>query len=230
MTKPRLDLTTSSINFSKSLIDFPLTGALVDAGQENYKWLIRERIDEGSFNACRDLAASLAYPNEEGMKLQAAIETADQQILQQLKRAPLKLVVSGSLGRLVGRNPETSYIVTTVSALTQYHDPEYVTDALCSMILDKGGHEKEVSLKYDVQRAPIKAVISKIVDSVYLNVVNAGQTLPRLPEKLQSLHKHLLDDKTFAAIVKGRGQCRGSQPTLASLPVRCPARAAKAAA
>jgi hypothetical protein len=210
MTKPRLDLTTSSINFSKSLIDFPLTGALVDAGQETYKWLIRERIDEGSFNACRDLAASLAYPNEEGMKLQAAIETADRQILQQLKRAPLKLVVSGSLGRLVGRNPETAYIVTTVSALTQYHDPEYATDALCSMILDKGGHEKEVSLKYDVQRAPIKAVISKIVDSVYVNVVNAGQTLPRLPEKLQSLHKHLLDDRTFAAIVMGIQKTEGN--------------------
>lgn len=209
MAKQRLDLTTSTINLTKALIDFPLTGTLADAGQETYKWLIRERINEASFNACRDLAASLAYPNEEGMRLQKDIDTKDLQILKQLKKAPLRLVVSGSLGRLVGRNPETSYIVTTVSALTRYHEPEFVTEALCSMILDSGGHEKEVSLRYDIHRAPIKAVVSKIVDSVYVNVVNAGQTLPGLPKELNHLHKHLLDDKTFAGIVMGVQKTNG---------------------
>ncbi|KAL9067198.1 MAG: hypothetical protein Q9157_006890 [Trypethelium eluteriae] len=209
MAKPNLDISASSLNLVRALIDFPLTGSLAEAGQETYKWLVRQSIDEAGFNACRDLAASLAYPNESGMELQKHIEAADRQILKQLKKAPLQLVVSGSLGRLIGRDPETVYIVTTVSTMTRYRDPESVASMLCSMILDRGGHEKEVAFRYDIHRAPMKAIISKIVDSVYINVVNTGKNLPDLPEELRQFHKHLLDDRTFAGIVMGVQRAEG---------------------
>lgn len=94
-------------------------------------------------------------------------------------------------------------MVSTVAALTKFHKPEFATDALCSMILDRRGHERSVSLRYNVQRSPVKAVISKIVDSIYLNVVNAGHDLGGLPVELGHLHPHLLDDLTFAGIVMG---------------------------
>ncbi|KAI9712374.1 MAG: hypothetical protein M1820_001587 [Bogoriella megaspora] len=183
MSKARLDIASSSMNLTKALIDFPLSGSLAEAGQETYKWLIRERVDQASFNTCRDLAASLAYSNESGMVLQKRIDAADQQIVNQVKKAPLRLVVSGSPGRLIDRNPETLYIVTIVSTLTRYRDPKF--------------------------RAPIKAVVSQIVQSVYVNAVNAGKTLPDLPGELLGLHQHLLDDKTFAGIVMGIQRAEG---------------------
>ncbi|KAL1615322.1 hypothetical protein SLS54_009103 [Diplodia seriata] len=71
------------------------------------------------------------------------------------------------------------------------------------MMLDQGGHENGVSMKYYVQRAPILAVMSKIVESIYVNVVNAGHDLKSLPEELGNLHHHYLDDRTLAGIIMG---------------------------
>jgi hypothetical protein len=99
------------------------------------------------------------------------------------------------------RDPEYCYMVSTVACLTTDHDLEYVKAALTSMILDQGGHENGCQPKYHVPRAPITAVISRVVDSIYLNITNAGHNSVPLPEKLKIFHSHLLDDITFAGTV-----------------------------
>lgn len=45
--------------------------------------------------------------------------------------------------------------------------------------------------------------MSKIVQSVQLHVINSGHSLSDLPPTLGRLHPHLVDEKTFAAIVVG---------------------------
>lgn len=204
MSDSNLTVASSAIGLAKSLIDFvPASGALIDISRETYNWLIRERIDEGSFERCRQMALGLAYPNDAGMDIQRQIKQADQKIFERVKQIPVRLIASGSVGRLLAKDVDTCYMVSTVAALTKFHKPEFATDALCSMILDRGGHERNVSLRCNVQRSPVKAVISKIVDSIYLNVVNAGHDLGGLPVELKHLHPHILDDLTFTGIVMG---------------------------
>lgn len=201
---PKLDLASSVINLNKSLIDFvPSSGSLVNISRDTYDWIVRERIDESAFQRCKELALGLAFPNKAGVKIKCQIQDQDQKLLEGRKRAPVRLVVSGSLGRLLAKDVNTCYMVSTVATLTQFHSPGYACDVLCSMMLDEGGHEEKVSTKYYVQRSPIKAVVSKIVDSIYLNVVNAGHNLSGLPEELKHLHPHFLPDITFAGIVMG---------------------------
>ena len=204
MSHSNLAVASSAIGLARSLVDFvPASGALINISRDTYNWLIRERIDESSFLHCRQLAHGLAYPNDGGSDIHRQVQEADRKILERVKQVPVRLVLSGSVGRLLAKDVDTCYMVSTVAVLTKFHDPEFATDALCSMILDRGGHEKEVSLRYNVQRSPVKAVISKIVDSIYLNVINAGHDLGGLPAELGHLHWHLLDDLTFAGIVMG---------------------------
>ncbi|KAE9363363.1 hypothetical protein N431DRAFT_141606 [Stipitochalara longipes BDJ] len=71
------------------------------------------------------------------------------------------------------------------------------------MIFDNGGHEKGVEFKYSIQLAPTKAVMSKIVESVWVNVINTGVDLGGLPHEFQDLHVHLLNANNFSAIAMG---------------------------
>ena len=118
---------------------------------------------------------ALLIPMPEGMEIRTKLQEADHKIMG-IKGAPISLIVSGSLGRHLGYDPEYCYMVSSVASLTEFHEPNHVTEILCSMILDKGGHQEEVSYQYNIQRAPLKAVISKIVESIYINVVNSGHS------------------------------------------------------
>ncbi|KAL8921445.1 MAG: hypothetical protein Q9172_004037 [Xanthocarpia lactea] len=197
-----MDLTTRSFDLTRALIDLSSAYSMKDVGLRIAKWLARERIDDASFTACCKLASSLAYPNARGMEIQTRLQDADKKIMG-IQHAPINLVVSGSLGRLLSQDPEYCYMVSSVAALTEFHEPRHVAEILGSMVLDKGGHQEEVSYRYSVQRDPITAVISKIVESIYVNVVNSGHSMGGLPEGLKQLHPHLLDTQTFAGIVMG---------------------------
>lgn len=204
MSTTDLQLATASINFTKSIVDFvPAGKAIAKLGEETFKWLARERIDEAMFMACRELAIGLAQPNEKGLILREQVQAADLRIVQQLKKAPLRLIVSGSLGRLITKDKDLCYLASTVAALSHFHASDFCAEAICSMLLDKGDHAEFVMHKYDLRRAPTMTVMTKIVESIYINVVNAGSTLPGLPEELDSLHPHLLDHNTFAGIIMG---------------------------
>ncbi|KAL9074542.1 MAG: hypothetical protein Q9157_004337 [Trypethelium eluteriae] len=177
--------------------------AVAKSTQDLIKWLARERIDELSFATCAKQARGLAYPNENGLVIRDSIEESDQGLKGLLKGAPLNLVISASLGRMMARDVDFCYLVSTVSVLTNYWDPEGTTDILCSMMLDSGENQHGVSLLYQAQRDPIKAVMSKIVESILINVVNTGHQVGPLPDELRSLHPHVILDREFAAIVMG---------------------------
>ena len=205
----RLATATAGLNFIKAMIDYSANGPLADGIAATRQWLMREGIDEKAFMACRDLAADCAHPNKHGSQLQRGIDESDNMILLQAKKAPLQLIVSGSLGRLVGRSPDVAYMVTTVATLTKVHTQQAIVEILSSMILDQGGHETKIQAKFDIRRTLIKATIEKIVDSIFVNVSNAGHKLANLPSELSKLHQHLLDDRTFAAIVMGINRSDG---------------------
>ena len=202
MMAQRLSVASNAIGLAKSGIDFvPASGTLMKLGLDMYNWVIREGLDEGVFSKCRELSLGLAYPNSEGQEIQRKLEKSDRKLSEMKLKAPLKLITSGALGRLLTRDLETCYIVSTVAAITKYHPPDYAADLLCSMILNPGGQQSGSVKRHDMHRAPLRAVISRMVNSVYLNVVNAGHDLGDLPTELKNLPQALLDDCLLASIV-----------------------------
>jgi hypothetical protein len=103
----------------------------------------------------------------------------------------------------MAQDTELRYMVSTVVSLAQFYQIDKITDTICSLMMDGNDYSDGVGYKYDVQRAPIKAVTSKIVESITRNVVNAGHQFGGTPEELGHLHVHTLDYQTFAGIVRG---------------------------
>jgi hypothetical protein len=101
------------------------------------------------------------------------------------------------------------YMVSTVTSLAPFYGPIRVTEILCSMMLDGADHSQEIRYKYEVQRSPIRVVISKIVESIFLNVINAGHQTGGIPRQLHHLHAHTTDHSTFARIVQGIQRAEG---------------------
>lgn len=177
-------------------------GPVVGYTRDLLRWLERSGVDETSLERCMTLAQNLAYPNQNGMMLSDSVAKADWR-LERLKKGqlPLALVFSQALGRYIVKDPEVSYMASTTACLLTHHDPSYAKSALTSMVLDKGGHQTETKYSYEVWRAPFRVVISKVVDSIFLNISNPGHRTPEIPPELAHLHVHLLNDLNFAAIV-----------------------------
>lgn len=195
----KLQLAANSFNLTGALLNIiNPASAVMDYSRELLKWLNRQGLDENVFEETMTLARGLAYPNANGCQIRESIEKANNR-LRTIKVCPLPLVFSGSLGRLMVQEPEFCYMVSTVASLVTYHDLKFAKTALPLMILDQGGHEKMIKTKHRVQRAPVGAVISKLVDSIYLNVINTGHSVGSLPTELRHLHVHLLDEASFAA-------------------------------
>ncbi|KAK8088157.1 hypothetical protein PG997_003118 [Apiospora hydei] len=183
------DLLSAIVNSSKP------SSAIARSTQEIVKWLARECVQESLFTQCAELARSLAYSNEDALAIRSSIAEADEKL--RTLEAPLHLIKSGSLGRLIAQDPEFSYMVTTVTSLSYFYKIDRITDT------------------YQVQRAPIRAVTLKIVESISRNVVNAGHHLQGIPHELGHLHVHLVDPSTFAALV------RGTRETTNDIILRC---------
>ncbi|KAL8701783.1 MAG: hypothetical protein Q9201_004731 [Fulgogasparrea decipioides] len=134
-------------------------------------------------------------------EIRHSIEKAD--IRFKNLKAPLNVVLSGSLGRIMAQDPELCYVVSTCAALAPLYGASDVTDIICTLMLNKrdSSDKPDMGYGYDVRRMPITAVMSKIIESVFLNVVNAGHKMDSIPEELCHLHIHLLDHTTFAAII-----------------------------
>ena len=177
-------------------------GAVVGYTRDLLRWLERSGLDEANFERCMTEAQGLAYPNKNGMILSGSVAKADAR-LKRLKKGqlPLELTFSGALGRYIVKEPDVCYMASTTACLLTHHDLNYAKSALTSMILDKGGHQTETKYTYEVWRAPTRAVISRLVESIFLNISNAGHQAEGLPPELADLHVHLVDDTNFAAIV-----------------------------
>ena len=177
-------------------------GAVVEYTRDLLRWLERSGLDEANFERCMTEAQGLAYPNKNGMILSGSVAKADARLIRLKKgQLPLELTFSGALGRYIVKEPDVCYMASTTACLLTHHDLDYAKSALTSMILDRGGHQTETKYTYEVWRAPTRAVISRLVESIFLNISNAGHQAESLPPELADLHVHLVDDTNFAAIV-----------------------------
>ena len=122
---------------------------------------MRKRINENVYQACLTLLRGLAYPNENEENSQR-----ERDILAIGNELPMKLFPSTSLGRLIGRQPELRYVVTTVARLCHCHTSKFAARLFFDMVFDRGGHEREVYHQHSYAKAPVKAVLSKIVESI----------------------------------------------------------------
>ena len=102
------------------------------------------------------------------MILSDSVAKADAR-LKRLKKGqlPLELTFSGALGRYIVKEPDVCYMASTTACLLTHHDLNYAKSALTSMILDRGGHQTETKYTYEVWRAPTRAVISRLVESIF---------------------------------------------------------------
>lgn len=178
-----MGMTRSTFDLTRALLDTLEKGSSVSgAVSEVLQWLARERIEKAEYIYCVEQAAGITFPNEDGLQLRQKILNSERRLQ---KVAGLKLVMSGAVGRSLALDPAYCYMVSTVAAIMTHHDYEYTVDALCEMIADRGRREAGVNYSYSIHRIRLKPVLSKIVESIALNVVNAGHDLGGLPPSWQ---------------------------------------------
>ena len=141
-----LNLATAIVSLTNS------SGVVVGYAKDLLRWLSRQGVDEKAFETCAKLAKGLAYPNQNGARLQTSVAAADARI-PFLNNLPIKLWYSGSLGRMMLRDSEYCYMASTVASLITHHNLEFAKAALTSMMLDQGDHQVECKPKYQIQRA-----------------------------------------------------------------------------
>ncbi|CZR59515.1 uncharacterized protein PAC_09407 [Phialocephala subalpina] len=194
-----MDFSARILDLVRASADNVVKGSsVVDVSRELYTWIVRERIPESAFNYCAELVTCVTHPNEYGLQLR---DNLAKPTSKTTKISGLNINLAGSVGRLMSFDIDYCYMVTTVAVVMEFHDMAFASTVLCNMALDKGGHDGGVVYPYDIRRTRIKPVITKIVDSIALNVVNCGHTLQALPDELQGLCIHVTDPETFAAVI-----------------------------
>ena len=203
---------SAEINLAKSGLDFAAavlkasnsSSSLVNGSIEVGQWLGGERLDRLELADCFTKAKGLAFPNEAGQQFCKMVKEGTVQ-------NPLThvfLVQSGSLGRTIIHDPWLCWIISTSASLFQFHyETSFISDALCSFIM-RNQHAREdlrhdFDFKYRPDQAQVKSVVDKIVSSVWLNVVNAGQKTLPLPDELRSIcpRGHLLSSENIGKVM-----------------------------
>ncbi|ERF72447.1 hypothetical protein EPUS_07904 [Endocarpon pusillum Z07020] len=203
----KLDLAARAIDLTLALTRATHTSdSWLKGAWEVGQWLGREKLNQYELEECMQKAKGLVVPNHNG---QALFEDIVQGV-DNKPRGPLFLEQSGSLGRLMAEDPYLSWMISTVASLFQFHkDVAFISHALVSFILRahdarQPSHHSEVAdfPTYSHAQVRIKAVIDKIVLSIWHNVVNAGcDTIP-LPTELLSVCRtgHYLDPDDFSIV------------------------------
>ena len=189
LTKSALDLIISSNPVTK------LAHGIV-------QWLGRERIDEADFTYCLEQSRGIAYPNEHGLAIRQSILQNENKLA---KVGGLDLITAGAVGRWMSFSQDHAYMVTTVAVATKYQGIDYAAQLLRELVLHKKyGFVRQADVKlsnsFAVDRARLMGVITKIVESIALNVINPDHTLSDVPEELRSLCVHLTSAKVFADV------------------------------
>ncbi|KAI9858618.1 MAG: hypothetical protein M1813_007423 [Trichoglossum hirsutum] len=193
-----MELAARTIDLTRSTIDALSKSGVSDAVTSVIQWLVRERIDKTEYIYCVERVRGLTYPNEYGLQIQQKLSRVEARVA---KVAGIDLIMSGSVGRLMAFDTECCYMVTTVAAIMAFHDHLFATETLTRMVLDTGGHEDRIQYPYSVHMTRLKPVLSKIVESIALNVVNSGHDLGTLPDAFANLCNHVLNPPEFAAVV-----------------------------
>ena len=193
---------TNYIGLTKSALDLLSSSNPVTQLAHNIvRWLGRECINESDFTYCIERCSALVYPNEHGLVVRESILQSEKKIA---RVGGLHLIAAGAIGRWMAFSQDHAYMVTTVAAATKYQGMNFAAKVLCEMVLtDKDGTSSEVTgyYSYSVDRARLMGVLTKVVESISLNVINPGHGLGELPEKLQSFCVHLVDAPTFARTI-----------------------------
>lgn len=204
----RLDLTTRAIDLTTALLKATTSsGSLLKGAWEIGQWLGRERLNQYELLDCMQKAKGLVFANKTGQQFFDQIIRG----LDTVPIGPLFLQQSGSLGRLMAGDPNLSWIVSTVACLFQHHrDDKIVTEMLTAFIMESHrsrGQEQEISrldaFIYSPEQTRVRAVVRKIVSSVWYNVVNVGcDTIP-LPQELLSVcpRGHYLEPGDFGIVI-----------------------------
>ncbi|KAK0747072.1 hypothetical protein B0T18DRAFT_164799 [Schizothecium vesticola] len=193
------DLATKSIDLTRAVVEAcATTNPLARAGMEVVEWLAREKLDKSSYDYAINLSRGAAYPNERGLEIQQHIKRSEARII---KAGGFHLVRSGSIGRWLAFSDDHCYLVTTVAAVSRFHDLAYATAALSCMIL--GRHSAAPVKGYNIQIRRLRGVLAKVCESIALHVVNPGHDVGELPKELRHLCAHGCNAATFAdAITK----------------------------
>jgi hypothetical protein len=163
------------------------------------KWLAREGIAEREYDYCLEKSKALVYPNENGLRIRSRLKQSDAELKAKPYIAGLKLVSALSIGRWMTYQPDHCYMVTTVASLFTHHDMGYTSEAICDMLLDEGHRDTGTSIAYRCGKSRLLPVVSKIVESITLNVVNCSGNPNFLPEKIREICGHTVDSHAFAA-------------------------------
>ena len=198
-----VDLTVALSNATNS--SNPLFRGAWEIGQ----WLGREKLNQHELQDCMDKSKGLVFPNHNGQQILLDIVRG----VERKPIGPLFLEQSGSLGRLMASDPNLSWMVTTATGLFQFHrDDRFVTETVTALIASSQPDTNTTAMDgtlnlpgfslYDPSRTQLRPVVSKIISSVWYNVVNAGCDTVPLPAELMSIchNGHYLDPDDFARI------------------------------
>jgi hypothetical protein len=174
------------------------SGAIGGLVGQVVKWLAREGIPEGEFAFCLQKSKALIFPNDNGLKIRTRLRESDAKLKAKPYVAGLKLVSTLSIGRWMINDPDYCYLVTTVAALFTHHDMEYTSEVVCDMLLDESNREEETRLFYSYEKHRLLPVVTRIVESITLNVVNCSGILDKIPAELLGKCSHHIDSHTFA--------------------------------
>ncbi|KFA49187.1 hypothetical protein S40293_07203 [Stachybotrys chartarum IBT 40293] len=202
-----LDLATRAIDLTTVLLKATTSsGSLLKGAWEIGQWLGREKLNQYELLDCMEKAKDLVFANKHGQQFFDKVIRG----LDTMKVGPLFLQQSGSLGRLMAGDPHLSWVVSTVACLFQHHrDDRIVTEMLTALIMESRRpypHEGNISpldsVFYTPEQTRLRAVVRKIVSSVWYNVVNVGcDTIP-LPQELLELcpRGHYLEPSDFGIV------------------------------
>ena len=171
------------------------------------KWLGRERINESDYDYCLQRTSGVAYPNEVGEALKERIFHSSGP-----KAIPgLRLVSSGAVGRWMALSKEHSYMVTTTVVVSRFRKVSAIPQLLCDMAFAHGDLKNtKTGPPAPVIRMRLLGVISKVVESISLNVTNLGHNVNDFPDELKGqCQRHLLDTRSFAMIAAELQKYRG---------------------
>jgi len=218
----KVELAARALDLTSALLHAASSSSIVLKGAwEIGQWLGREKLNQYELLDCMERAKGVAFANKNGREL------FDQLIsgLDTQQVGPLFLQQSGSLGRLMAGDPKLSWMVSTTASLFQHHrNDQLVTDKLTAFIMEShrareqgaaGGVSSATdALIYSPEQTKVRAVVRKIVSSVWYNVVNAGCDTVPLPQELLDLCQrgHYLDPADFGVVTS-------------TIQARCPSKA-----
>lgn len=203
-----MDATTRVVDLSRAVIDvLNKENSLRSSAYDVLDWLSREKIDKQEYQYCISALEALTFPNQKGLDIRQRVQASEDKVLS---ISGLKLRLSTSIGRWMLHDTHYVYVVTTVATCMLYHGMGFAVDVLCNMATDKGSHEKGVKYGYSIYRTRLMPVIAKFVESVALNVVNAGHDFRfTLPPELKDLCNHPLISRTLSAVIMAVTRAEG---------------------